>query len=314
MSTETQTVLTGAERHKRETSEGWLDRWTGGQGWMEPVADFVQGVVGGFFGLLGGPGRALKSTLHGTWPLGHPLHPALTDVPLGAWTVAVAADYIALATNVVPPVASDLALLVGLLGALASAAAGYTDFHETYGQERRAGLLHGLVMTVSSLVMLASYLIRVFDAGGRPGAIALSTAGYVVALFGAYVGGHLTFKFGTMVNRHAFAAPADEWVAVGAPADFEEGELKLVDASGTPVLVVRRGGVLNAIANTCSHAGGPLNEGSLDGDIVTCPWHGSRFCVTDGSVRGGPATFVQPAYLVHEDGAEVRVKPAYAAH
>lgn len=314
MAAETAPDVTELDRRKLKRAQGGLTGWVSRQQWMEPVGDFVQGVVGGFYGLLGRPGRALKDLMHGVWPLGHPLHPALTDVPVGAWTVAVIADYAAVAWRLVPPVVGDVALLIGIAGALAAAATGYTDFHETYGQERRVGLLHGLLMTAVILLMAVSLIIRFADPAARPGAIALSTVGFAIALFGAYLGGDLTFGFGTMVNRHAFSTPVDEWTTVGPSSDFPEGEMKLVDASGTAVMIARREGVVYAIDNTCAHAGGPLNEGSLDANIVTCPWHGSRFCIIDGSVRGGPATFAQPAYLVREIEGKVRVKPAAPGH
>jgi nitrite reductase/ring-hydroxylating ferredoxin subunit len=95
---------------------------------------------------------------------------------------------------------------------------------------------------------------------------------------------------------------------VGAVKKFAEGKPVRVNAGDMPVMVVRLGGRLNAIAATCSHAGGPLEEGKLTGDIVTCPWHGSRFCVTDGRVEGGPATFSQPAFEVRESDGKVEVR------
>jgi nitrite reductase/ring-hydroxylating ferredoxin subunit len=66
------------------------------------------------------------------------------------------------------------------------------------------------------------------------------------------------------------------------------------------VLLVRRRGRLFGIADVCTHAGGPLHEGSLDGGVVTCPWHGSRFRVDTGQALRGPATFPQPTFTVDE--------------
>jgi nitrite reductase/ring-hydroxylating ferredoxin subunit len=111
-----------------------------------------------------------------------------------------------------------------------------------------------------------------------------------------------------MVNHNAFAEGVTEWTEVGPAEKFAEGQPVRVTAGHMPVMLVRLGGRLNAIAATCSHAGGPLQEGELEGDIVTCPWHGSRFRLTDGRVEGGPATFDQPAFLVREHEAEVEVR------
>lgn len=294
--------------------EGVLDAWLRRQRWMESWSDFVQALVGGFYKALGQPGRILRDLLHGVWPLGHPLHPALTDVPLGAWTAAVLLGFASLIWPAIPWVASPAALAVGVLGALAAVAAGYTDFHDTYGLERRTGCLHGLTMSVATVVMIISLVVSFFGPGTRGTALGIATVGLLLTLFGAYVGGHLTFRFGTMVDRQAFTEFTDDWFDAGATGDYPEGQLKLAHAGGIPVLVVRIDGKLSAIANTCTHAGGPLNEGKLDGSIVTCPWHGSRFCVRDGHVKGGPAVFAEPTLLVREDSGRVRLKAAVPSH
>jgi nitrite reductase/ring-hydroxylating ferredoxin subunit/uncharacterized membrane protein len=271
-------------------------------------------VVGGFYRVLGRPGSMLKDLAHGTKPLGHPLHPALTDVPLGAWSVMVVADLVALATHRLPFVAGDIALLVGVLGALAAAVAGYTDFHETYGQERRVAMTHGLLMTIVIVAMVISLIMRAGSDSVRTAAIVISTLAYVAAVVGGYLGGHLTFRYGTMVNHNAFTPLPEDFVAVGAPGDFPEGVMRKVEAAGASVLVVRLDGRLHAIASVCSHAGGPLDEGELAGDVVTCPWHGSRFCVRDGRVRRGPATFNQPVFTLREVSGRVELKAAQAVH
>jgi nitrite reductase/ring-hydroxylating ferredoxin subunit/uncharacterized membrane protein len=290
-------------------SEPAADRAIRKLNWLEPVADFIQNVVGGIYERLGAPGRLLKDLLHGTKPLGHPLHPALTDVPLGAWTAAVVADYAAYVSHAIPPSAGGLALAVGTLAALAAALAGYTDHHETFGHERRVATAHGLIMTTVILVMVLSQVLRLEGGGGaRAAAVGLATVGLLLGLLGAYLGGHLTYAMGTMVNRNAFAEAPEDFVPVGTPKDFPDGVLKRVKAGAMAVLMVRTEGRLNAIAAVCSHAGGPLDEGDLQGDIVVCPWHGSRFCVRDGRVKGGPATFPLPSFLVRERAGKVEVK------
>jgi len=299
----------------RRDSESFLDRWARGQSWLDRPAEAVQTVVGDFYTALRGPGQVLKNVMHGTAVLRHPLHPMLTDVPLGAWTVAVIADWAFLVTGRIPAAAGDLALAVGIAGALLAAASGYTDFHETFGNERRMALTHGLLMTLVVVLMLVSFGMRLSGLHLlRLPAIELSTLMYLVALGGAYVGGHLTFGVGTIVNRNAFADGPADYVKVGAPSDFPEGRMVRVDAKGLPVMLVRINGTLNAIGAVCSHAGGPLDEGKLEDCIVTCPWHGSRFDVTDGEVKGGPATFNQPQLLARERDGAVEVKLAHPLH
>ncbi len=296
-------------------AESMLDRMLRRQNWMERWGDAIQGWVGAAYSGLGAPGRALKNAMHGTTVLGHPLHPALTDVPIGAWTAGVVADYVAHFTNRLPTQAGDIALAVGVVGALAAAITGYTDFHETFGQERRYALLHGLTNTVVLLLMVASLGLRWWaGSGAHPLAVGLATAGWVGVVFGGYIGGHLVFGIATMVNRSAFLDGFEGAAVVGQSTDFPEGELKRADAGGMPVLMVRRGGRLYGMSNTCSHAGGPLDEGSLDGTVVTCPWHGSRFDVRNGTVCGGPATFDQPALRVIEVDGTVSVELAHPLH
>ena len=296
-------------------AEPLLDRWLRRQNWMEGWGDAIQGFVGSVYSGLGAPGRALKNAMHGTTVLGHPLHPAITDVPIGAWTAGVIADYAAHFTHRLPTEAGDIALIVGILGALLAAVSGYTDFHETFAQERRAALLHGLTNTVVLVVMVVSLALRWWaGAGAHPLAVALATVGWVLVLFGGYVGGHLVFGMATMVNRSAVLDGFEGAVSVGQSTDFPEGVLCRADAGGMPVLMIRRGGRLFGISNTCSHAGGPLNEGSFDGTVVTCPWHGSRFDVRNGKVCGGPATFGQPSLRVIEVDGTVTVELAQPLH
>ena len=302
--------------HRRvpRPGEDPVDGFVRKQQWLDSFADPIQKAIGWCYGVLGRPGVLLKDLAHGTKPLGHPLHPALTDVPLGAWTVMVVADLLALYTRAVPSVAGDIALAVGIAGALGAAVAGYTDFHETFGMERRAAMLHGLLMTFVLAVMVVSLLMRVAAPSTRTAAVVIAAVGWLLSLVGGYLGGHLSFRYGTMVNRNAFREFPEDFVKVGVSSDFAEGRLTRVEVDGSPVLVVRRRGDLHAISAVCSHAGGPLDEGSLEDDTVTCPWHGSRFCVLDGRVERGPATFRQPAFEVREHGGKVELRLAVPAH
>ena len=80
---------------------------------------------------------------------------------------------------------------------------------------------------------------------------------------------------------------------------------------GYRLLLTRsQSGELCALANTCSHLGGPLAEGERDGDVVTCPWHGSRFDLCSGRVVEGPAVFAQPRYEVRTNGGKIELRAA----
>src|SRR4029077_13441377 len=120
---------------------------------------------------------------------------------------------------------------------------------------------------------------------------------------------------GTMVNRNAFIeGPQERYVRIGRPQDFAEGKMKRVEAEGMPVLILRHRGRLHAISNTCAHAGGPLDEGELNGTTVTRPWHASQFDISHGRVKQGPATFDQPTLRVRENADTVEAKLSRASH
>ena len=98
-------------------------------------------------------------------------------------------------------------------------------------------------------------------------------------------------------------------VSVGKVADLPPGRMAVAEIDGEKVLVVSVDGNFYAMRSTCNHAGGPLHQGKLDGKIVTCPWHGSRWDITNGNLvwfqRPLPAEAV---YRVLVEGDEVFVE------
>lgn len=99
------------------------------------------------------------------------------------------------------------------------------------------------------------------------------------------------------------------FVKVGTMADFENLTAgKLAQFGEQSIAIFKMGGSLYAIENTCPHAGGPLAEGPLEGEVVTCPWHGSRFNVKTGAVLGPPATRGVKSFPVRMTGNDVEVQ------
>src|SRR5436305_7429880 len=115
------------------------------QTWLDKLANPIQNSLLTFFGQPGQPGRKIKDMLNGT-ALGHPLHPALTDVPLGAWSGTLLLD-LAWLRNEDEGVArgADFTVALGLLGATGAAVTGLTDWSDLVGTNRRVGRLHGLL-------------------------------------------------------------------------------------------------------------------------------------------------------------------------
>ncbi|HYC11542.1 MAG TPA: non-heme iron oxygenase ferredoxin subunit [Nitrososphaerales archaeon] len=89
---------------------------------------------------------------------------------------------------------------------------------------------------------------------------------------------------------------------IGKASEIPPGKVVGFTVDGSKVLVSNIDGEFHAIGSVCTHAGGPLEKGTLEGQVITCPWHGSRFDVTDGEVVSGPATGPEPAYKVTIEG------------
>lgn len=284
-----------------------VNRLVDSQRWLDPLAGGLQKAIGGLYKGLGGPGRALKTFLHGTW-LGHPLHPVITDIPLGAWTLAILFDVIWLIKGTHGWVsAADVTVAIGLLAAIGAAITGYTDWNETFDRERRVGLAHGLLNTTAIVFYLVSLIIRL-SGSGRVIAIILALVGYAFLTSAAFLGGELVFSIGTGVNHHAFQHQPSDFTSVLPVAELAEGKLQKAMAGETPVLLYKAAGKICAIGETCSHAGGPLSEGKLDGNDVICPWHASRFDVCSGAVKGGPATISQVQYETRVQNGRIEVR------
>jgi nitrite reductase/ring-hydroxylating ferredoxin subunit/uncharacterized membrane protein len=284
------------------------------------ISEGTQNVIKAIVGSNRKPPRLVKSLLNGAY-LGHPLHPILTDVPITAWIIAAIFDIIWLIN---PESASwaargaQGAVLIGFLGALGAVAAGLTDWSDTYGHERSVGLVHGLFNSTATLLYLISLLLRynVFSgsidfslsaAESVPAAI-VGFVGLACVLYGAYLGGDLVFAIGTGVNHTAFEPVVEEFERVTPLDEAPQNALYKVVVAGVPVILMRMGTNIYALGATCTHAGGPLDEGELQGDAVQCPWHGSRFNIKSGRVLTGPATVAEPRYDVRVRDGYVEIK------
>jgi nitrite reductase/ring-hydroxylating ferredoxin subunit/uncharacterized membrane protein len=269
------------------------------QEWLEPVESGLQRAVAGTFDVAGEAGRTVRNFLHGVW-LGHPLHPALTDIPIGAWTAALVLDALD------APEAAGLAVKIGLIGSAGAAIAGLTDWQATDGPARRVGLVHGLLNVAATTLFLASTFAR--NRRDRGATRALTIAGYTIGAVSAWLGGHLVYRKQIGVDHANTASLPEHWTAVIGGDELKEGEARRALANGARVLLARRGGQVFALGEVCSHLGGPLAEGELQGDVIQCPWHASRFCIRDGSVVDGPATHPQPRLETRTVNGRIEVR------
>lgn len=276
---------------------------------LDRASDALQPAVTDLFKAGGETGQTVKNFLHGTW-LGHPLHPVLTDIPVGAWTTALALDAMeAVSGREEFGSAADAAVAVGLVGALGAAATGITDWSETEGRGRKVGLVHG-ILNVGAATLYATSLVARRRNSRRVG-VGLSMLGFLVSGAAAYLGGHLVFGEKIGVDHTAGQPMPRDFTPVMPDYELLENQLMRVEVKGVRLLLLRRQGQIYTLAETCSHLGGPLAEGDVVGDTVRCPWHGSRFSLQDGSVVDGPATHPQPCLeaRVRDGQIAVRLKP-----
>lgn len=273
----------------------------GAMAWLDKPAQKLHTVADPVFGADGVP--AIKDALYGTW-LGHPLHPLLTDLPIGFWTSSFVLDLMGM------PKGADFTLKAGTLAALSASASGVAQWHDLQEMDtpRRIGTLHALLNVSATTSFALSWYLRSRDQ--RHAGIAASAAGMSLATVAGLLGGDLSFKLGIGVSRVAFEQPDSEWSAVIALTDLEDGHLVRVDHDSGPLVLLRDGDEILAASATCTHVGAPLDKGERDGTCVTCPWHGSVFDLRDGHVVHGPATSPIHAFdtRVTSDQVEVRLQ------
>ncbi|MDP9332076.1 MAG: Rieske 2Fe-2S domain-containing protein [Actinomycetota bacterium] len=232
----------------------------------------------------------IKDILHGVW-LGHPLHPVLTDLPIGFWTSAFVLDLVG-GRRARP--AADALVGIGVAIALPTAAAGLADWSELNEPERRTGVVHALANVAATTLYGLSFLAR--RRGHRGRGIALGMAGATTATIGGFLGGHLTYRRAAGVNQAAAAPANTQWSEITVNGTLNNEKPTLAHLDGAPLAAVDADGGPAALYDRCSHLGGPLHEGDLVDGCVRCPWHGSTFRITDGTVVRGPTTATQPAY------------------
>lgn len=278
------------------------------QDWLGTAGDSIQPAIIKAFKAGGQTGQDIKNALHGTW-LGHPLHPAITDVPIGAWTTAAVLDGLELLGKKKYAPGADAAVAVGLVGAVGAAVTGLTDWTGTTKERRKIGLMHGMLNAGATALYVTSLLLR-RRKESRGTAISLAMLGYGVVSAGAYLGGYLVFGKQVGVDHTATSAVyPEDFVAVLAENELAENQMRCVKAGEVKVLLARKNGEVFAIAHTCSHLGGPLSEGDLlDNFSVRCPWHGLVFSLEDGSVLDGPATEPQPKFEVRIQEGQIEVR------
>ena len=282
----------------------WLmDLVTSQDRWARPFGEFNHRWVSAVFR----PIRPVKDFLNGTW-LGHPIHPAITDVPIGAFAVTLVLDLVGQRD------AAVVALVVAQVTFVASLVTGLADYADADGTARARATTHGTIMFVAGFVTAISLIGRTALDMDPTVATVVLAIGLLLVLAGAFVGGDLVFVLGNMVTRHAFRGAGTKWIALDTGdlkdlGDLAEATPTKMRAGINDLVVVRMGDTLHALHAVCAHAGGPLDKGTVTPDgCLECPWHASRFRLADGALRQGPSVYDQPAYEIRSTDAGYEVR------
>ena len=272
-----------------------------------PVEERIQKQIDKF--LYGGgreSAQKIRNFLNGTW-LGEPLHVVLTDVPVGAWTVAMAFDLLdTIRGRREFALAADTSIAIGILAAAGAAVTGVTDWSDVDPPARRTGFIHGLLNLSATALFTTSLVLR--KKRSRTGGRICSALGYAVMSYAAHLGGKMVYEHRVGVDRTEGLAFPTEFVAVLPETDLKDEQPTRALHNGVPILLVRRGERVFALAETCSHFSGPLAEGKLVGDSIVCPYHFSRFSLDDGRVLDGPAVHPQPCLEVRTRNGQIEVR------
>ena len=204
-----------------------LDRVSG------PVREAVQRLLGN---------GMVRDALHGVW-LGHPLHPVLVQVPIGAFMSAAILDLLPGEGK-----AADTLIATGILATPAAAASGLADWSQMHEQQQRVGIVHAAANTVATVLYGASLVAR--RRGHRGAGKVWAMAGLGVLGFSGFLGGHLAFRQAGGAN-HAEAVPhliPPGWHDLCALDDLAgDGEPQVKELNRVPLLVVRRGDLIDVL-------------------------------------------------------------------
>jgi nitrite reductase/ring-hydroxylating ferredoxin subunit/uncharacterized membrane protein len=273
----------------------------------KPLDEKIQKAIDKALYANGNPAaQKARNFLNGTW-LGEPLHVVLTDVPIGAWTVALVFDALEMINSRYEfALAADTSVAIGLAGAAGAAITGVTDWSDVDPPARRLGLIHGLLNVGATALFATSLIMRKKRARNQGRGFA--ALGYALMTFSAHLGGKMVYEHRVGVDRTAGETFPENFTAVLPESKLPDNTPARAMYQGVPILLVRRGERLFAMAETCSHFSGPLSEGKLDGDSIVCPYHASRFSLEDGRVLNGPAVHPQPCLEVRAREGQIEVR------
>lgn len=259
---------------------------------------------------------------------GHPIHPMLVSFPIGFFAGSLAFDAAGALTD--SPKLKDTGyhlMLAGLVSGAAAAVPGIVDYLTVIPPESDAentAQTHAL-SNIGVMALFGANAVLRAKKGPMAVSLLLSGAACGLMVFAGWLGGtlvyqdqiavdHLTAEGNEHVALPTREAVAGEFVSVCGTADLKKGQLGLLILNGERIVLARlEDDRFVAFADRCTHLGGPLSDGTLVGERVMCPWHGSEFNVCTGAVACGPAKDPIASYEVRVEGDRVLIKAPAAA-
>ncbi|MCV7411699.1 (2Fe-2S)-binding protein [Mycobacterium florentinum] len=271
----------------------------GRQEWLDRSSYRLEHALSLGYNALGGARDTVTNALNGVW-LGHPVHPPLASLTTGAVGTTVALDMLSalpFEPRVEAVVASRFArraLGVGILASIGSAATGATDWQHTHEEDRRVGLIHGVLNLAATALYAQSWWDR--HKGRNRRGIAFTALGYLITAAGGYLGGALVFESGIGIDQSGSRLRTTQWTPVLSATSLN-GRPVRVDVDGVGLVVCQTSpGQVVAFGEFCPHLAAPMADGWIDRGRLVCPWHGSWFSTESGEVVRGPASTALPWY------------------
>ncbi|MGV0627611.1 Rieske 2Fe-2S domain-containing protein [Mycolicibacter minnesotensis] len=287
------------------------------QAWLDRPSYRLENVVSLVFNAFGGSRNRVANFLNGVW-LGHPVHPPLASLTTGAIGTTVALDGLSLLSGgsssemLSASRFAQRALGLGIAANVASAVTGVTDWQHTHEQDRRIGLVHGVLNLVATGLYIQSWRLR--RSGRHLLGAAVSAGGYGITSASGFLGGALVFGSGIGIDQSGERLRIDDWTPVLPAAELPaDKKLKRIEVDGVGVVLYRDGDTVSAFAGWCPHLAAPMQDGWVDRGRIVCPWHGSQFDIDSGAVVRGPAAAPLPCYSARIRAEMVELRAGVAA-
>lgn len=273
---------------------------------IDRIGQTFQDALRSFFGRRGEQGQQLRDFLNGDW-LGYPLHAAINDLPVGAWTSGIVFDYLGSITGIRAfQLAGDYLTGLGVIGAAAASVAGLADYSVLPGEERRYGTVHAILNGASLIAYIDSLIQRA--SGNRSAALSLATLGFVGLVASTDIGRTMVYRYGTMVDRQSLMGGPREFTPVLPANELRDGDRRVCDVDGMKVLLAQVNGQVYAVGDTCPHDGCSLGKGRLVDHSVVCPCGHTHFSLETGQVLQGPSRYPTTPFDVRVENNNIEVR------